>query len=418
MKTYFFTYISRIFNNPLVNGDIPGLINSLVRTESETGKTIWAKEILYYSESNYFSIVKTKIVDDVAWVLLVYYLTELNAPGIIAKIDKDGNLIESFYSPFYVDVASNQNYMFIVIDFILLSDLSFITTANWLHYTDNFGISAYSLKDFSYFKIDSDRNFKWSTSIDFTYDNEESQSMYEYNSSLYVAIISSKFYYWLQSLNIETGAFQNSQCAYVSKRDSNSYKTLKISYVSDKFVYAYGEGMSNSEAVFPISLYMFNQTTYKLSKVFYSAICNRYYGFRNLELNSDTIYCENYAKINRIYFNESEAFGEIHYKFNGEFISENLSSVIMKEISYGQYIMSISQLVFYNYSGYMDVFTFKIDSNYSTNPCLSLEIEPAIDSFTSISIGSNSSTVEFIKFYIHKIIIFIFSGYNKNIIYL
>ena len=66
-------------------------------------------------------------------MLFVYSFTDLNAPGVIVRIDPNGTMIESFYSPFYVDVASYQDYIFSTIDFYVFPDSSFITTAK-CHY--------------------------------------------------------------------------------------------------------------------------------------------------------------------------------------------------------------------------------------------------------------------------------------------
>ena len=231
------------------------------------------------------------IIDDIAWIWLVLSKNNNNSPGIIAKVDESGALIESFYSPFYIDIYAYQNYVFSVINFYVFSDLSFITVAKWFYYQGNFGISEYSLLDFCYFRVDSNRNFKWSASIDFTNNNEENQSMFEYNNTLYVAIVSSKYYYWLQTLDLEIGAFQRTQWAYISKpNDYSKYRSLNIFYISDKFVYAYGESNFDPSVDTPISIFLFNQTTFKLARIIYPDCLNDFYGFKNIELNSDEIY--------------------------------------------------------------------------------------------------------------------------------
>ena len=59
---------------------------------------------------------------------------------------------------------------------------------------------------------------------------EERQSIYEYNGIVYVAIVTSKYYYCLQTLDKNTGVVNNSQCAYVNKLANDSkYRLITIS---------------------------------------------------------------------------------------------------------------------------------------------------------------------------------------------
>ena len=278
-EDFIFIYYSQIFNNPFKNTDLLRYLDSLIRVENITGKTVWAKELIYHSGNIYFNIYNVKFINDVAWVLFLYSLTDQNAPGIIIKVDQNGALIESVYAPFYVNIGPYQDYIFSTIDFFVFSDSSFIAAAKWYYYKDNFGVSEYSRTDFSYFMIDSNRNFMWSTSIDFTNNYEEYTSMYEYNSTLYVAIVTSKYYYWMQTLNSETGEFKNSQCVYVNKQANNTiYRRLIISYATDKFVYAYGESFTYEGSSKFIDLYLYNRTTLKLTKTFRTIGWGVYFG--------------------------------------------------------------------------------------------------------------------------------------------
>ena len=125
---------------------------------------------------------------------------------------------------------SSQTYIFLTSGFYVFSDSSFIVMAIWTYLEDEFGVSPYSASDFCYFKIDSNRNFQWSTSIDFLNNFEERQSIYEYNEIVYITIVTSKYYYCLQSLDKNTGVVFNSQCAYVTKEQiKSSYRLITIS---------------------------------------------------------------------------------------------------------------------------------------------------------------------------------------------
>ena len=354
---------------------------------------------MYSLDNYYFGILKTIVINDVAWVLFAYTLIEISTPGLIARIDSSGLLIESFYAPFYIDVASSQTFHINVIDFYAFDDLSFISASSWNFYQGNFGVSQYSQRDFCYFYIDSNRNFIWSTSIDFLNKNEENQSMYEYNNTLYIPIVTSKYYYWLQILDKESGKFQKSQCSYVTKFANNTnYRLLTISYISDKFIYAYGDGVSNAGSLYPSSLYIFNLTTLILEKVYYSEIWTNYHGFKSVDDNSDAIYWINHSRIIRVNFVEAEAIREIHYKFNENFISENYINSKMKDISSNKYIISICQFILLNNFGFMDVFTIKIDYNFNTDSCLGLSLVSSDSNFGSMKVGNNASFGEFITF--------------------
>ena len=337
------------------------------------------------------------IIDDIAWILLVLSKNNNNSPGIIVKVDESGALIESFYSPFYIDIYAYQNYAFSVINFYVFSDLSFITVAKWFYYQGNFGISEYSLSDFCYFKVDSNRNFKWSASIDFTNNYDENQSMLEYNNTLYVAIVSSKYYYWLQTLDLEIGTFQHTQWAFISKPSDNlKYRSLNIFYISDKFVYAYGESNFDPNVDTYISIFLFNQTTFKLTKIIYPDCLNNFYGFKNIELNSDEIYWISKTLLYRFSVNEASIYGQISYMFDNQFINNSYLVFKMKEASYKKYIMSVLQTPYFNYLTIAEssVFTIGLDSNFNTNSWLSLTLSSATKELVFIPIGDNSSSGE------------------------
>ena len=93
-------YSSKISNNPLSNLDIPQTVFSLVRVDSITGKTVWAKELINHFKLYFFEMVESTIIDDVIWCLHTFRFNYFNSPGVIARIDGDGHIIEIFYTPF------------------------------------------------------------------------------------------------------------------------------------------------------------------------------------------------------------------------------------------------------------------------------------------------------------------------------
>ena len=70
--------------------------------------------------------------------------------------------------------------------FFVFSDSSFIITTRCTYNQGEFGVSENSTIDFCFFKIDSNKKFQWSSSIDLMNFIEENQSFYEYNNTLYV----------------------------------------------------------------------------------------------------------------------------------------------------------------------------------------------------------------------------------------
>ena len=113
------TYKSYIQNNPLSNLDLPLYINSFVKIDEATGKkTIWAKEVIDYSSKKGLEIYKTFLLDDIAWSLFSNFFPGINTPGIIVRIDINGNLVEIFYAPFNVNIYSS--FEFYVYDFLLI----------------------------------------------------------------------------------------------------------------------------------------------------------------------------------------------------------------------------------------------------------------------------------------------------------
>ena len=284
------SYKSKIVNNPFTKFESPFGSNFIVRIDKANGKTIWAKEILFNPNGIYFLIIKTLIVNDIAWSLFIYASKGINAPGIITRTDFNGNLIEMFYIPFYVSPDSNINYYFNVVNFYLFSDLSFIAVADWLYYEGQFGVSQYSLTDLCLFKIDSNRNFKWSSSIDFLSKSEEHEGLYEYNNTFYVSFVTAQYYYWLTILNKDTGVFENWSWAYVYKLTNNSVpRSLIIFYASERFIYAVGDSYQ-SDSLNPISLYLFDPITLKLIKAYNSDKWFFYFGFNMTGLSSDELY--------------------------------------------------------------------------------------------------------------------------------
>ena len=72
---------------------------------------------------------------------------------------------------------------------------------------------------------------------------------------------------------------------------------LTISYVSERFIYGYGNSYYG-EGMNPFSLYLFHPITLKLKLAYTLDYCRKFYGFNIVEEKSDAIY---WVKDSRIY---------------------------------------------------------------------------------------------------------------------
>ena len=207
------TYNLITINDPN-NASIDASVSSLVRVDYITGKTLWAKILYYNVDKVYFDIIKTFIINDTVWSLLSGYDTNIYYPALIASTSGEGIMLEVFsvsgeYS------STSASYFLSFQDFYVFSDFSFITIARCSYNQGEFGVSSISQFDFCFFKYNQNKEFQWSTSIDYLNGVEERESMLEYNSTAYIAITAAKYYYCLLNLNITSGSVIKSQWAYV-----------------------------------------------------------------------------------------------------------------------------------------------------------------------------------------------------------
>ena len=210
------TYNLITINDPN-NVSIDTSVSSLVRVDYITGKTLWAKKLFYYADKVYFNVIKTFIINDTVWSLLSGVDPNIYYPALIASTSSEGTMLEVFsvsgqYS------SSSASYFLAFQDFYVFSDFSFITIARCTYNQGEFGVSAISQYDFCFFKYNQNKEFQWSTSIDYLNGIEERESMLEYNNTAYITITTAKYYYCLLNLNITSGSVIKSQWAYVYQR--------------------------------------------------------------------------------------------------------------------------------------------------------------------------------------------------------
>ena len=206
------TYKLITINDPN-NASIDASVSSLVRMDCITGKTLWAKKLYYNVDQVYFNILKTFIINDTVWSLLSGYDTNIYYPALIASTSSEGIILEVFsvsgqYS------STPASYFLSFQDFYVFSDFSFITIARCSYNQGEFGVSTISQFDFCFFKYNQNKEFQWSTSIDYLNGIEERESMKEYKNTTFIIITTAKYYYCLLNLNITSGSVIKSQWVY------------------------------------------------------------------------------------------------------------------------------------------------------------------------------------------------------------
>ena len=160
--TYYFQIADGFQNTNLTLGQTSGIVN----LNYTTGATVWAKEIYANQGTYFFLITHSYIVNDISWSLLTINQTPDNINGIIIKIDKNGILLESFavinsYSPALTD------QMIYINNFDVFSDSSMLILAQTTYIENKLSISSSSQLDLSLFKLSSNKDFEWGTSIDY-----------------------------------------------------------------------------------------------------------------------------------------------------------------------------------------------------------------------------------------------------------
>ena len=160
--TYYFQIADGYQHATLKLGQTSGIAN----LNYTTGATLWAKEIYANQGENFFLITHSYIVNDISWSLLTMDRTPDNINGIIIKIDKNGILLESFavlnsYSPALTD------QMIYINNLDVFSDSSMLILAQTTYIENQLSISSSSQLDLSIFKLNSNKDFEWGTSIDY-----------------------------------------------------------------------------------------------------------------------------------------------------------------------------------------------------------------------------------------------------------
>ena len=192
-------------NQASINFNGTGLI---MRADSLTGKTIWAKDIVFVINLNLFRILKTFLKDDSIWALSTLYSTSDHI-GIITEINSNGDIIKSY--SIVNDILNSKTILFIP-DILYIDDDHSVLIFSETAYNDGeLGISSNSQFDSTLLKLNTNFEIEWYTSMDYNNLVEHGSFIEIYSQSIYVSFNSDDQYLSICKLSSEDGSYQDSK---------------------------------------------------------------------------------------------------------------------------------------------------------------------------------------------------------------
>ena len=132
----------------------------IMRADSWTGKTIWAKDIVFVINLNLYRIIKTFLKDDSIWALSTLYLN-YDHIGIITEVDSNGDIIKSYS---IVNDISNSKAILFIPDILYIDDDHSVLIFSETAYNDGeFGLSSNSQLDATLLKLNTNFEIEWYT---------------------------------------------------------------------------------------------------------------------------------------------------------------------------------------------------------------------------------------------------------------
>ena len=187
-------YYSNILNLDNQYSDIN--LNStglIVRTDSGSGKTIWARNIVYIYNMNILGTVFINITNDFVWTINAIYNNSIYE-AIIIKLDSNGNLLKSFSLLNNINQSNWIAFYFSPEFLVANNDDSVLILGETTYYPSFMGVSMNSMTDVSLFKIDANLNLNWISSFDYGNLYDQSSSLFEVNGTIFISLISNHTY--------------------------------------------------------------------------------------------------------------------------------------------------------------------------------------------------------------------------------
>ena len=210
----------------------------IVRTESSTAKTIWAKNIVYELTQSLMAISDVSIYDDTIFCLLTVYQKNDHV-WVITKVNGDGNILHSYSVINNVDGLPSELHYFTPEIIAATSDGSCIVGMESDFYEGVFGVSSNSQLDATIFSFNSNNEFNWLISLDYLIGRELVSQLIELDSTIYISFNTNKIYLWIWSLNLADGALiSTSWIKAGSVVDRSGFGRFKLVLVTQKWLFA------------------------------------------------------------------------------------------------------------------------------------------------------------------------------------
>ena len=181
----------------------------MVRIDSETGQTLWAKDILFATDYIILHVQNVDIWNDTIWSYSTMYRSS-TYKEVVCQTDSNGYIIK-WFSVINPINAQQTNLIFFVIEGIQVVDNdSIFLYGETSFYKQQMGVSENSQIDTVLFKYDSNMKIQWYTAIDFHNNIDYWVKLSILNESIYTLFESQSINLCLAQLSLKDGTYINS----------------------------------------------------------------------------------------------------------------------------------------------------------------------------------------------------------------
>ena len=332
--------------------------------------TLWARQSVSSYNNVLLLAIKTWILNDVAWVLLVPSVQPIPIPSILAKLDANGEVISAFYlmANNYKDISSG--YILQVFQFLLLEDESVVLSLRTMSDSSNFTSTTAFNFDITYYKIDSNRDIQWGLTFDYFGKSDMLSTIVLNENTLYTGISNSLDYFCLATISLNSGKYTNSQWFYVNANNTKD-RLFNLFYISNHHIYSV---IIDSNYEYDCYFLIIDKNSLQISKSY--KFIDKYSFFGNqIAENQYQIIFRNRRFIYSYIFgddlNYSASLHNITWKISDTF---DAGARIINSND-GNYYIAMTDMIWFEFDGIQgfETFTFKFDYNLNTFTCLDLK---------------------------------------------
>ena len=197
----------------------------MMRIDSTTGKTLWAKDILFKADNTLLFSQAIAICNDTIWSYSRMFGSFMYKVAL-CHIDSNGSIIKWFSAINPIN-AQQTNSKFFVWEGLMVTDSNSIYLyGETLYHQGQMGVSENSQIDATLFKYDSSMNIQWYTSMDFRKDVDYWAGLSTLNESVYAILESGFRNIWISELSSVDGTYRHS--ISIKPKYSNGSKYVKI----------------------------------------------------------------------------------------------------------------------------------------------------------------------------------------------